>query len=51
MNGAKSWLDRAWSGLLWGTMTVFVVNGQSMGKLISAASGRSKVFRELEKPG
>lgn len=26
MNGAKSWLDRAWNGLLWGTMTVFVVN-------------------------
>ncbi|MGA8031284.1 MAG: ABC transporter permease subunit [Casimicrobiaceae bacterium] len=26
MNGAKSWLDRAWNGLLWGTMMVFVVN-------------------------
>jgi putative spermidine/putrescine transport system permease protein len=26
MNGAKSWLDRAWNGLLWGTMIVFVVN-------------------------
>jgi len=26
MNGAKSWLDRAWNALLWGTMTVFVVN-------------------------
>ncbi|HMA30952.1 MAG TPA: ABC transporter permease subunit [Casimicrobiaceae bacterium] len=26
MNGAKSWLDRAWNALLWGTMVVFVVN-------------------------
>ena len=26
MNGAKTWLDRAWNALLWGTMTVFVVN-------------------------
>jgi putative spermidine/putrescine transport system permease protein len=26
MNGAKSWLDRAWNGLLWGTMIVFVIN-------------------------
>jgi putative spermidine/putrescine transport system permease protein len=26
VSGAKSWLDRAWSGLLWGTMAVFVVN-------------------------
>lgn len=26
VNGARSWLDRVWSGLLWGAMTVFIVN-------------------------
>lgn len=26
VNGARTWLDRAWSGLLWGAMMVFIVN-------------------------
>jgi putative spermidine/putrescine transport system permease protein len=44
MNGAKTWLDRAWNGLLWGTMTVFVVN---VALLIAAVATNSFARRWL----
>lgn len=44
MNGEKTWLDRAWNGLLWGTMTVFVVN---VALLIAAVATNSFARRWL----
>lgn len=44
MNGEKTWLDRVWNGLLWGTMTVFVVN---VALLIAAVATNSFARRWL----